>query len=624
MIERGTRIGDAVLEERLADGASASVWKARRAGKPVVVKLLHPAVANVPDWAIRVTREAEALAAIQSPHVVKVLTSGTADDGTPYVVLEYLEGPTLRETLDREGPMSAPAAWAIVRALALALADAHDAGVVHRDVKPDNVILSAGVPKLVDFGLAKPLEDDAVLRRLTATGAPMGTPAYMAPEQWWNDGVGAAADQYGLGVLAFELLTGRLPFPASSYPELMQAHLSAPPPTLAGADVVASSEVETWIGRLLAKKPADRFPSLREAVAQGDAAFGGPAPTPNRDPSWAALLGGPLLLFAWGYPGARDPRELAHLTGASIFGVLLAYLGGAVWMRRRGSLFAAFLPGLAGTFGTYTGWQQVLTSVAAMPAGQSFESFHTGMYEANGNRFVGFALAACLFFATALYRRRVDARGRVTALVLGTLAASAAALTRAGAELDRLWETDLLRAERTDALFGAGRVLLWTEALVTLSLVAVTVLATARWRDTRARRTVRVSGAAALALAWAVVDASMLLRVQTQKGDLYAALAPEFTLLSRLDPPPCSPADRLPPPPVAPTLKIARDRLALDDQPVGLLSAFEEGGLDEVLRSDLSHRLARDGNASPTLSLMVDRAVALTAVTRSATLGNRR
>jgi hypothetical protein len=145
----------------------------------------------------------------------------------------------------------------------------------------------------------------------------------------------------------------------------------------------------------------------------------------------------------------------------------------------------------------------------------------------------------------------------------------------------------------------------------------VAVFATARWRDARAgRSTAAVSGAAALALVWAVVDASMLLRVQSQKGELYAALAPEFKLLSRLDPPA---GGALPPPPVAPTLKIARDRLALDDQPIGLLSAFEEGGLDEVLRTDLSHRLAREGatSAPGTLSLMVDRDVPVAAVTRA-------
>ena len=524
MIERGTRIGDAVLEERLAEGASASVWKARRRGEAVVVKLLHPAIANVPDWATRVAREAKALAAISSPHVVQILTSGTADDGTPYVVLEYLDGPTLRETLDREGAMrSQPAAWVILRALGLALADAHEAGVVHRDVKPDNVVLSAGVPKLVDFGLARPLDDDAMLQRLTATGAPMGTPAYMAPEQWWNDGVGPAADQYGLGVLAFELLAGRLPFPASSYPELMQAHLSTPSPTLASAGVEASPELEAWVGRLLAKKPSERFPSLREAVAQGDVVFGGPAARRRRDPSWVPLVAGPILLLAWGYPGARDPRYVAHLAGAGIIAVAVGYLGGAVWARRRGSLIAPFLPGIAGTFATYTGWQRVLTAVASTPVGQSFETFHTGMYEANANRFVGFGLSACLFFATSLLRERVDPRGRVTALILGTVAACAAAITRASSELDRLWDTDLLRADRTDALFGAGRALLWTEALVTLSLVAVTVFATARWRDARAGRRAALSGAVALALVWTVVDASMLLRVQTQKGDVYAA-----------------------------------------------------------------------------------------------------
>jgi len=349
-----------------------------------------------------------------------------------------------------------------------------------------------------------------------------------------------------------------------------------------------------------------------------EVALGGPAARRERDPSWVALLGGPALLLAWGYPGARDPRVLAHLAGAGIFVVAVAYLAGAVWVRKKGSLLAAFLPGIAGALATYLGWQRVLTSAAGTPLGSSFEAFHSGMHGANANRFVGFGLAACLFFTTALYRRRVDARGRVAAWVLGTLTASGAAIIRASGEVDRLWDAGLLRADRIDALLGAGRVVLWTEATATLAIVAVTVFATARWRDAGGRTTAAVSGAAALALLWALVDASTFLRVQTRKGELYAALAPEFTLFSRLDPPPCSAENRLPSPPVAPTLEIARDRLALDDQPVGLLSTFEKGGLDEVLRADLSHRLARKGVAAPgTLSLMVDREVPVTAVTRA-------
>ena len=251
-------------------------------GKRVAIKVMKSHVASDPTQVSRFLREARSVNEIHHPGIVDVFAFGTLDDGRPYLVMSLLEGRSLRDELRARGRLPAAEAWSIARALADALAAAHAAGIVHRDLKPDNVLLeraARGVsthavrPRLLDFGLAKTNAAPGDMA-LSATGAPMGTPLYMAPEQWWGKGVEARTDQYALGAMLFEMLSGEPPFPGGTYVQLLQAHLHDPPPTLAAAGAgPLGAAIEALVARLLAKEISARFDSMSEVVAVGDAAF---------------------------------------------------------------------------------------------------------------------------------------------------------------------------------------------------------------------------------------------------------------------------------------------------------------------------------------------------------------
>jgi tRNA A-37 threonylcarbamoyl transferase component Bud32 len=616
-IEPGSRFGDAVVDERIGEGAMGVVWSATWRGERAVVKFPHVATAATSEFVARLEREAAALRSIQSENVVKVLAVGCSDEGVPYVVLERVDGPTLRALVEQAPRALSPEGAAkLLDGLAAALEAAHRAGVVHRDVKPENVMLEDDVVKLVDFGLAKPREDVA---KLTATGAPLGTPAYMAPEQWWNDGVGPAADQYAFGLVAFELLTGAPAFPQTSLPELMEAHLHREPPAIEGAP----ERVSAAIRRMLAKKPSDRFPSMSEARVALREALGGVKP--RRAPRilpWALALLLPIVLFAFGYPGARDPRASIPLAGWAIFGVFGAYAVGAALLRR--SWIPAMLPAFLGTFATYTGWQVVLASVAKAAPNERVPLVHEGLYEANVNRFFGLGLSAALFFALAA---SIDAKTlrseaeRVGALFVAMAFTLGAAAIRLRSATDLVWTTGAPRGARVAEIVAQQHVAEQTRPIAVATLVTVSVYLGYRLlrrlgapRDGIAvLRSIGRVPAFAL-FAWIFVDGAMLVRLREHIADVMAPQRTELELMAQLDPPS---AEGLPPAPVAPALKIARDRVLVDDAPVGLTSALEGGGLDDVLRADLSHRLARDGDGAASLVLLADRNVATAAVARA-------
>ncbi len=616
----GSRFGDAVLEERLAEGATAAVWRATWRDRVVVVKLPHAAGTATDELVARVEREAAALAAIRCENVVRVLDVGRTTDGIPWVVLEHVEGATLRAVLDADGALPPARAAKLLDGLAAGLAAAHEAGVVHRDVKPENVMLDGDVAKLVDFGLAKPRADVA---KLTSTGTPLGTPAYMAPEQWWNDGVGPAADQYAFGLVAFEVLTGAPAFPESALPELMEAHLHREP-----ALDALPPRAATALRRMLAKAPAERFPGMTEARAALAEALGAapsPAPRPSgaeRALPWVLAVVLPLVVFAYGYPGARDPRASIPLAGWAVFGVFGAYAVGVVLLRR--TWLTALLPAILGTFATYTGWQAVLRNVAELPAAERVPVFHQGLYEANVNRFFGLGLSAALFFCLAAAEpsktlRDATARATAIALALGFTAGAIAIRLRSSADL--VWTTGLPRGARVEALLAQARVTDATRPIV-LAVIAIVCVGLVlrllqRSRDGRqylALRSAIARGPALALVAWIAIDGFMLVRLRDHVADVVASQATELELMAQLDPPS---ADGLPPAPVGPALKIARDRVLVDDTPVGLTSALERGGLDEVLRTDLSHRLARDEAGPALLVLLADRSVPTAAVARA-------
>jgi serine/threonine-protein kinase len=235
------------LLSELGRGGMGVVWKARdeETGQIVALKLLHAAFVVDADYVTRFERELELAKRIHSAHVVEVLGFG-ARDGVPYLALEYVEGPSLRELLKSHGPYSWPEAKDLLIQITQGLADAHAAGVIHRDLKPSNVLIGPdGVAKLADFGIAKGLD----LTRVTGTSTLLGTPAYLAPE----GPIDERSDLYSLGIIAFELLTGTAPFAGSTYQEVIVRHIREAPDL--GKLPLEARDIVGW---LLAKEPAAR------------------------------------------------------------------------------------------------------------------------------------------------------------------------------------------------------------------------------------------------------------------------------------------------------------------------------------------------------------------------------
>ncbi|MBC7897243.1 MAG: serine/threonine protein kinase, partial [Cytophagaceae bacterium] len=260
------------LERELGGGGMSRVFVAREIGldRSVVVKVLPENVVEGLS-ADRFRREIMLSAGLQHPNIVGVIAAGDSD-GLPYFVMPLVEGESVRAKLVRDGALSVPSTVAILRDVARALAYAHQRGIVHRDIKPDNILLSGGAAVVADFGVAKALVDASRTQTgsgqtLTHVGTSLGTPAYMAPEQVVAD---PSADQrvdiYALGVMAFEMLTGRQPFTGSNLTEVMSAHLTKPAEPLASARPGVPIALGQLVGRCLEKDPAMRPQTAQEIL----------------------------------------------------------------------------------------------------------------------------------------------------------------------------------------------------------------------------------------------------------------------------------------------------------------------------------------------------------------------
>lgn len=244
------RVARWLLRGKVGEGGMGVVFRAEdeETGAPVAVKLLER---GTPELISRFRREARVLEALQHPGIVRYLTDGITEAGTPYLVMEWLEGRDARARLDA-GPLRVEHALRLALAAARGLAGAHAAGVVHRDVKPSNLFLvgdSVDEVRLIDFGIARAAEADG---RLTVTGQLVGTPSYMAPEQLEGRHV-AASDVWGLGVTLFELVSGRLPFTAPSRESVYVAIAHAPAPRLASLCPEVTPALDALVARMLAK-----------------------------------------------------------------------------------------------------------------------------------------------------------------------------------------------------------------------------------------------------------------------------------------------------------------------------------------------------------------------------------
>ncbi len=264
-------VGDRyTIERELGRGGMAVVYLARdhKHDRPVAIKILRPEIV-AGMLAQRFLLEIQILARLQHPHILALLDSGTTSESSPqpFYVMPYVEGETLRQRLTREGPLPVAEALRLAREIGEALHYAHGEGLIHRDVKPENVLLSQGHALVADFGIAR-AAGVAPGERLTQTGMGIGTPAYMSPEQAEGERqIDARADQYSLACVLYELLAGQPPFTGPSFVAVLSRQLLDPVPPLTTLRPGIAGSVRLAIERALSKVPADRFDTVLDFLA---------------------------------------------------------------------------------------------------------------------------------------------------------------------------------------------------------------------------------------------------------------------------------------------------------------------------------------------------------------------
>jgi len=249
------------LEELVGTGGMSSVYRARDRllERNVALKVLHPHYGSDEEYVERFRREARAVARLSHPHIVTVIDRGE-DDGQQYIVFEYVDGENLKQLVERSGPLPL---WRVVDlgvAVADALAFAHEQGLIHRDVKPQNVLLTPdGDAKVTDFGIARSLE---VEHGVTQTGTVLGTSNYLSPEQASGRATTPATDVYSLGVVLYELLTAEVPFPGDNFVAVAMKHINEPLPDLLERRPDAPLRLVAAVERALEKDPSRRFRTM--------------------------------------------------------------------------------------------------------------------------------------------------------------------------------------------------------------------------------------------------------------------------------------------------------------------------------------------------------------------------
>jgi eukaryotic-like serine/threonine-protein kinase len=293
--------GSFQILQKIGSGGMGAVYKAHEPemNRMVGVKILHPRLANRKDLVTRFRREARAMSQLTHPNTVKVFRYGELDDGSLYIIMEFLEGRNLNQTVRAEGPFAMQRALPVLIQACGALDEAHKAGIIHRDLKPENIFLvqSAGLrdfPKVLDFGLAKvgerQMRPGSVI--LTQEGMVFGTPEFMSPEQAQGRALTPASDIYSLSVILYEMLTGKLPFDAKGAMDYIQLHVTAKPVPL--HERVPGKTfpplLSQVIDRALAKRPEDRFASAADfATAVQQVLDGATELTPELAPKPAPI-----------------------------------------------------------------------------------------------------------------------------------------------------------------------------------------------------------------------------------------------------------------------------------------------------------------------------------------------
>jgi serine/threonine protein kinase len=266
--------GDVIAEryellELIGRGGMSTVWKAhdRLLDRTVAIKVLHEQFTQDEEYVERFRREARSVAQLSHPNIVTVIDRGE-DQGRQYIVFECVEGENLKQLIERTGPLPVRDALLLALQMARALGFAHDRGLIHRDVKPQNVLLNEdGQAKMTDFGIARSVDVEGV----TITGTVLGTSEYIAPEQARGQRVDALTDVYSLGVVLYELLTGSVPFQGENFVAVALRHVNEPAPSVLERRPDCPPRVGLAIERAMAKRPEDRFESMSELVAELEA-----------------------------------------------------------------------------------------------------------------------------------------------------------------------------------------------------------------------------------------------------------------------------------------------------------------------------------------------------------------
>lgn len=303
----GQKVGNYRVTRLIGRGGMGSVYEAlhEQINRRAAIKLLHPETNANPELGKRFINEARAVNQITHPGIVQVFDFGTLPTGEPYIAMEYLEGETLGARIDRLGRLPERDVARIGRQLASALSAAHEKQIIHRDLKPENIILVVDKEasgreraKVLDFGIAKVSTPGG--GKGTRTHAILGTAPYMSPEQCRGSSqITERADVYALGIMLYEMLTGKPPFVAEEDVEVMTMHLKTPPPPIRKLIPSVSIEMEELIGQLLAKAPAER-PTMAEVAERFDqqfpASMSGTLSVMKIQPEPGRSLKGPLIL----------------------------------------------------------------------------------------------------------------------------------------------------------------------------------------------------------------------------------------------------------------------------------------------------------------------------------------
>ena len=332
-------MGKTLIDERyelrglVGSGGMADVYLAHDEvlDRDVALKLLKAYYAKDEEFVERFRREARSAAALANPYIVPIFDRGETEDGTYYIAMEYLSGGTLKERIRSRGALSPQTAVEVALQTAEALQAAHEKGIIHRDVKPDNILIAgSGHVKVADFGIARAADATTI----SHLGDILGSAKYISPEQAAGEEVGPASDLYSLGVVLYEMLTGRVPFEVDTPVDVPAKHAEKPPPHPREVNAEVPEGLDAIVMRLLARDPKDRYTSAAELIEELRRIRDGSPPVASfSDDATTTALAIPAVsahqVAETGGTGPRGRRWLLVLTAFTLIG-LLSVVGGAV------------------------------------------------------------------------------------------------------------------------------------------------------------------------------------------------------------------------------------------------------------------------------------------------------